>query len=154
MKKLVLSANLLIQIILSSLVDAFRLLIFTKIKTRKDFLFLPSARITNRITVGYTGVTVGVLKLQMQLSGWEESPYRSSAVVILMAIAVAMRINTRLPQHILTVLPMESISWIFLFTAMLKKVKIIGGKGSQTNPRTVTVRDIRAYAYVAIEAEL
>ena len=42
----------------------------------------------------------------------------------------------------------------FSFYRDVKKVKIIGGKGSQTNPRTVTVRDIRAYAYVAIEAEV
>ena len=41
----------------------------------------------------------------------------------------------------------------FKFSRDVKNVKIIGGTGKQTDARTVVLEDIRAYGYVAVEAE-
>ena len=42
---------------------------------------------------------------------------------------------------------------VFKFSRDVRNIKIIGGAGKQTDMRTVEVEDIRAYGYVAVEAE-
>ena len=41
----------------------------------------------------------------------------------------------------------------FRFARDVKNVKVIGGKGTQTDARTVRVEDIRGYGYAALVAK-